>query len=138
MQHGAGQLQSAAYCLLRQNNLNGIPQYQHLRFDGKQWHYQIVSKRTQPFALEGLRGPADSDQSAGDVIWNDNAYIVFRGDLTHNLTVCPCCNPRITLGPAENTQILWDEDIGFAEPVIDREIPVARQRTQHPPVQRAN
>lgn len=101
---------------------NGIPQYQHLRFDGKQWHHQIISKRTQPFALEG-HGTLQIPISRPEIVIDrrDNAYIVFRGDLTGSRMAATLLQAPDYAWSAENTQVLWDEDIGFAEPVIDRE-----------------
>ena len=100
---------------------NGIPQYQHLRFDGKAWHHQIISQRTQPFALEG-HGTLQIPISRPEIVIDrqDNAYVITRGDHSHGRMVATLlAAPDYTWSP-ENTQPLWDEDLGFAEPSIDR------------------
>ncbi|MFD2113973.1 BNR repeat-containing protein [Thiorhodococcus fuscus] len=100
----------------------GVPQYQHLWFDGRVWHHQFVSKRTQGFSLQGggtLQIPISRPEIVIDR--HDNAYIITRGDHTQNrlaATLLPA--PNYIYQP-HNIQILADEDIGFAEPIIDRE-----------------
>lgn len=100
---------------------NGIPQYQHLRYDGKQWHHQIVSQRTRAFNLQGggtLQIPISRPEIVLD--WQDNAYIISRGDHSQGrMAATLLAAPDYAWYP-DNTQILWDEDLGFAEPVIDR------------------
>jgi hypothetical protein len=104
------------------NDLNCIPQYHHLWFDGKQWKCQIISNRTQQFILQG-GGTLQIPISRPEIVIDrqDNVYVIFRGDLSQNRLA-------VTLLPAphyswseKNMRILWNEDVGFAEPVIDRE-----------------
>jgi hypothetical protein len=100
---------------------NGIPQYQHLRFDGKQWHHQIVSRRTEPFALQG-GGTLQIPISRPEIVLDrqDNVYIIARGDHSQGrMAATLLAAPDYTWHP-DNIRILWDEDLGFAEPVIDR------------------
>ncbi len=103
------------------DDANGIPQYQHLRFDGKVWHHTYLSQRTENFELLGggtLQIPISRPEIVLDA--KDNAYVIYRGDLTHNrmaATLLPA--PHYAYHPA-NTCVLFDQDVGFAEPIIDR------------------
>jgi hypothetical protein len=108
------------------NDADGIPQYQHIWFDGKEWRHQYLSNRTQAFNLQGggtLRIPISRPEIVLDDA--DNAYVIYRGDLSGNrmqVTFLPA--PRYTY-QARNNQVLSEEDLAQAEPVIDR------QRWQH-------
>jgi hypothetical protein len=101
---------------------NGVPQYQHLWFDGKVWHHQVVSNRTQAFSLQGggtLQIPISRPEIVIDQ--KDNVFILTRGDHTQNrlaATFLPAPNYAYQVN---NFQIVAEEDIGFAEPIIDRE-----------------
>lgn len=100
---------------------NGVPQYQHLRYDGKQWHHQIVSKRVEPFALQG-GGTLQIPISRPEIVIDrqDNAYIITRGDHSGGRMVATLLAAPDYIWQQDNTQSLWDEDLGFSEPVIDR------------------
>lgn len=101
---------------------DGVPQYQHLRFDGKRWIHQVISQRTQPFVLEGggtLRIPISRPEIILDR--QDNAYIIARGDHSGNRMIATRLTAPDYTWSVENTQTLWEEDLGFAEPIIDRE-----------------
>lgn len=100
---------------------NGVPQYQHLWFDGKVWHHHVVSNRTQAFSLQG-GGTLQIPISRPEIIIDreDNVYILTRGDHTQDrlaATFLPAANYA---HQPNNIQILSEEDIGFAEPIIDR------------------
>jgi hypothetical protein len=101
---------------------NGVPQYQHLWFDGKVWSHQVVSNRTYAFSLQGggtLQIPICRPEIVIDR--HDNVFIITRGDHTQNrlaATFLPAPNYAYQ---ANNIQILAEEDLGFAEPIIDRE-----------------
>ncbi|MDN8011727.1 BNR-4 repeat-containing protein [Burkholderia multivorans] len=103
------------------DDAGGIPQYQHLYFDGVQWRHQIISARTQPFALRGkgtLQIPISRPEVVIDAV--DNVYVITRGDHSRGrmvVTFLPAPNYSWT---ERNTRIIVDEDLGFAEPVIDR------------------
>ena len=99
----------------------GIPQYQHLWFDGKVWHHQFISTRKQAFNLQG-DGTLQIPISRPEIVLDkqDNAYIIYRGDVTDNkmaATLLPAPDYRYQ---SANTQIFWDEALGYAEPIIDR------------------
>jgi hypothetical protein len=98
----------------------GIPQYQHLWFDGKVWHHQFISVRKQAFNLQG-DGTLQIPISRPEIILDkqDNAYVIYRGDVTDNkmaATLLPA--PDYRYQPA-NIQIICDEALGYAEPIID-------------------
>ena len=100
---------------------SGIPQYQHLWFDGKVWHHQIISNRTQPFSLEG-GGTLQIPISRPDICIDrkDNVYVIFRGDHTQNrLTVTFLPFPNYWF-EERNVQPVVEDNLGFSEPVIDR------------------
>ena len=101
---------------------NGMLQYQHLWFDGKVWRQQMVSNRNKAFNLLG-GGTLQIPISRPEIVIDrqDNVYILTRGDHTQNrlaATFLPA--PNYPYLPS-NIQILSKEDIGFAEPIIDRE-----------------
>jgi hypothetical protein len=101
---------------------DGVPQYQHLWFDGKVWHQQIISNRKKPFSLQGsgtLQIPISRPEIVIDP--HDNVYVITRGDHTQNriaATLLPA--PNYTYQPY-NILVLAQQENGFAEPVIDRE-----------------
>ena len=99
----------------------GIPQYQHLRFDGKAWHHQFISQRTSAFSLMGggtLQVPISRPEIVVD--HTDNAYVIYRGDLTDNrmaITRLPAPDyPYIQ----DQTRIASEDELGYAEPIIVR------------------
>ena len=103
------------------DDTNGIPQYQHLHFDGKVWHHTVLSQRTADFELLGA-GTLQIPISRPDIVLDEqnNAYVIYRGDLSRNCiaaTLLPA--PNYAYNPA-NTRTLLNLDIGYAEPVIDR------------------
>ena len=103
------------------NDAYGIPQYQHLCFDGIRWRHQVISRRTSSFQLKGS-GTLPIPISRPEIVVDryDNAYVIYRGDLTENrLVVQKLHAPDYQYDPAL-VEILWDEDVGYAEPVIDR------------------
>ena len=104
------------------NDQNGIPQYQHLRFDGKRWHHQIISERSQYFSLAG-GGTLQTLMSRPEIIVdvNDNAYIIYRGDISQDRLVATKLDFPNYVWLSENTRILWPDNIGYAEPIIDRQ-----------------
>ncbi|KAF5047861.1 BNR repeat-containing family member [anaerobic digester metagenome] len=99
-----------------------VPQYQHLWFDGKVWRHQFVSERTQPFSLQGggtLKIPISRPEIVID--FQDNIYIITRGDHTCNrMTVTQLESPDYVFMPI-NTQYFTNQDLGYAEPIIDRQ-----------------
>ncbi|MFM2119070.1 MAG: hypothetical protein RL722_538 [Pseudomonadota bacterium] len=103
------------------NDADGVPQYQHLRFDGNRWHHQLLSKRQQPFDLRGagtLRIPISRPEILLDA--RDNAFVIFRGDHTGDrLAACLLPAPDYRYEP-DNLRLLGDEVLGNAEPVVDR------------------
>ncbi|MDD2608881.1 MAG: BNR repeat-containing protein [Giesbergeria sp.] len=100
---------------------DGIPQYQHLWFDGKVWRHQFISQRKLAFSLQGggtLQIPICRPEVVID--HDDNVYMITRGDHTKNrmaATLLPA--PDYHYLPS-NTCVLCDLDLGFAEPIIDR------------------
>ena len=100
---------------------HGIPQYQHIWWDGNRWHHQVLSQRGQAFSLEGggtLRIPISRPEILLDR--NDNVFVIYRGDLTDNRMTA-----QVLVGPDYEakdgqTLILWNGDLGYAEPVLDR------------------
>ena len=106
------------------NDAAGIPQYQHLWFDGKTWQHHTISQRTQAFNLAGagtLQIPISRPVLLLDKA--DTAYIIYRGDLSQNHLVATVLKaPAYTCQPNHpgQTQTLWPHDLGFAEPIIDR------------------
>lgn len=104
------------------NDAEGIPQYQHLRYDGKRWHHQMLSERTEPFILSG-GGTLQIPISRPEVLIDDqdNALVLFRGDFTEDrMAVTRLCAPVYAATDAAH-QMLSAQTLGFAEPLLDRE-----------------
>lgn len=103
------------------NDAQGIPQYQHLWFDGKAWHHSTISRRDRAFNLAGggtLRIPISRPELLIDK--SDNLLVIYRGDLTHDrMTVTRLLAPDYR-HEAGLSATLWDHDLGFSEPIIDR------------------
>ncbi|WP_174911204.1 BNR repeat-containing protein [Burkholderia diffusa] len=99
----------------------GIPQYQHLYFDGAQWRHQIISARTQPFALRG-KGTLQIPISRPEVVVDrfDNVYVITRGDHSRGRMAVTFLAAPDYLWSEKNTRFILNEDLGFAEPIIDR------------------
>ena len=103
------------------DDANGIPQYQHLHFDGQVWHHTLLSQRTADFALLG-GGTLQIPISRPDLVLDElnNAYVIYRGDLSRNCMVATLLPaPYYTYSPV-NTCTLLNLDLGYAEPIIDR------------------
>ncbi|KAB0662107.1 BNR repeat-containing protein [Burkholderia diffusa] len=103
------------------DDIDGIPQYQYLRYDGKRWHHQIVSRRISPFSLRG-RDTLQIPISRPEIVLDrrDNAYIISRGDHSQGKMVATLFSaPEYKWNP-DDVQVLWGEDLGHAEPIIDR------------------
>ncbi len=103
------------------DDADGIPQYQHIRFDGKQWVHQVISARTETFSLQGggtLQLPISRPEVLVDS--KDNAWVIYRGDMTGNrMSVTKLSAPNYEFD-SRKTAVLWSEDLAHAEPIIDR------------------
>jgi hypothetical protein len=126
------------------NDTHGVPQYQHIWFDGEAWHQQYFSARTQPFTLQG-GGTLEIPISRPEILIDkqDRVYAVYRGDLTENrMAVTQLMGATANLEAASTpnrTKRLWPESVDCAEPVIDRArwaesqvLSLLLQRTQQP------
>ena len=103
------------------NDYQGIPQYQHLWFDGEKWRHSFLSVRTQTFLLHGA-GSLDIPMSRPEIVIDDKdrVYLIFRGDTTEQKMAVRRFMPPNYEMDGSSTRILWNEDVGYAEPVIDR------------------
>ena len=103
------------------NDANGIPQYFHLWQKDRAWRVVQVGTRETGFNLEGA-GTLQLPISRPDIVLDkeDNAYVIYRGDLTGNkMVIQASAEPEYQSFP-ENELIILDVDLGSAEPVIDR------------------
>lgn len=111
------------------DDYDGVPQYQHLWFNGRYWQNDLVSRRTGDFELRGggtLRLPISRPEIVIDR--RDNLYIIARGDMTGDrlaaiqLSKAPeGADRRAVYAPDQAVwHTLWDRDHDHAEPVIDR------------------
>ena len=104
------------------NDFNGVPQYQHLWFDGKSWQQKTVSNRIEKFNLQGpgtLKLPISRPEIVIDS--KDKVFILYRGDVTGNslgFSSLELEGGKYKL--CEIDKILLDKDMDFSEPVIDR------------------
>lgn len=103
------------------NDLDGIPQYQHLWYDGQQWKQSYVTQRNQSFTLNG-GGTLDIPISRPEIIIdsNDTVYIIYRSEETQQKLVASYQTAPDYACQPNNTMVLWDENTGQAEPIIDR------------------
>lgn len=113
--------QNRPHIVFYADDTQGIPQYQHLWFDGHVWNHQIISKRTTPFSLQG-KGTLQIPISRPEIIidHNDNVFILYRGDLTDNQLVAIVLKFPEYRYEASTLLSLWSEDLGYAEPILDR------------------
>lgn len=103
------------------DDCNGIPQYQHLWFDGREWRTHIVSERTKPFDLEGS-GTLQIPMSRPEIVIDkaDHIYVIYRSDTTGDQMVATRLIPPHYEKQLSESKILWEKSLGFAEPVLDR------------------
>lgn len=103
------------------NDESDIPQYQHLRFDGLKWCHQYLSERKGLFNIMG-GGTLKIPISRPDILIDDedNAYIIYRGDLSDDKMTILKLNAPNYLCNYEDIQYVDSEYVGYAEPVIDR------------------
>lgn len=103
------------------NDPRGIPQYQHLWYDGLEWRHHVLSKRTQAFDLEGggtLQIPISRPEIVID--GEDRVYVIHRGDVSGDrMTAMRLVPPDYAPSKAQ-VRVLWMEPLGFAEPIVDR------------------
>jgi hypothetical protein len=100
----------------------GIPQYQHLHFDGLVWRHRVISLRRKRFALKGagtLRIPISRPEIVIDAL--DRVYVIYRGDLSGDRMVAQRLLPDDYEPNPQDIEVLWDEPLGQAEPIVDRE-----------------
>lgn len=99
----------------------GIPQYQHLWFDGRAWHCQQLSDRTKPYDLQG-GGTLKIPISRPDIVIDkaDNVHVIFRGDITSDrMAIMTLKHPNYEHA-SQSVYVIDEEMLGFTEPVIDR------------------
>jgi hypothetical protein len=100
---------------------DGVPQYQHLWFDGREWKHRYISQRTTTFVLTG-GGTLQIPISRPEIVIDDEdrVYVIYRGDLTDDRMVAQRLLPPSYEPEPSDKRVLWDKPLGFAEPVIDR------------------
>lgn len=104
------------------NDINGIPQYQHLWFDGASWHHSFITSRNSPFLLSG-KGTLTIPISRPDIVIdkNNRVYIIYRGDHTDNFIVAQRLLPPDYHPIISDFRILWNQSVNQAEPIIDHD-----------------
>jgi BNR repeat-containing family member len=114
--------QQRPHIVFYSNDGAGVPQIQHLWFDGRQWRHHFISDRISPFNLAG-RGTLRIPISRPDVVIDraDNVFVIYRSDEYGNcFVVTKLTKPSYSYETSE-TQVLWDAEVGYCEPVIDRQ-----------------
>lgn len=99
----------------------GVPTYQHLWLDGTEWQHQYIAQVSQPFNLLGggtLQIPVSRPTILIDK--NDNVHVIYR-DRGHAKGFCVATLAAPDYQFCQDAVKLLTDDIGFAEPVIDRE-----------------
>lgn len=107
------------------NDINGIPQYQHLWFDGAGWHQTQVSKRKSTFSLKGS-GTLSIPLSRPEILISsdDDVIILKRSDETEScmsISVLRFDKNDEIYRLHERNLVIWQSSVGYSEPVIDRE-----------------
>lgn len=100
---------------------DGIPQYQHIWFNGRAWKHQYLSARPNPFTLKG-GGTLQIPISRPEIVLDreDNAYIIYRGDLTSDRMAVTILRSPDYKPERASTCIICEENLGYSEPIIDR------------------
>ncbi|WP_217512862.1 BNR repeat-containing protein [Vibrio metschnikovii] len=103
------------------NDENGIPQYKHLWFDGVKWKNEVISNNKEKFDLRGS-GTLNIPLSRPEIIIDekDNVIVIFRSSGFDNKFVVNFLASPDYIFHEDNCNILWDESVGQAEPIIDR------------------
>ncbi len=95
---------------------DGVPQYQHIWFDGAGWQCQVLGERKEPFDLLTWDSPMSRPEILID---HENAvYVIYRCDTTKNRLVAQRLEPPEYAPPGTILE-LWSEDLGHSEPIID-------------------
>jgi hypothetical protein len=104
------------------NDVDGIPQYQHLRHDGRKWCHQILSGRTQSFKLAG-GGTLQIPISRPEILLDRHgrAIVIYRGDLADGRMTATRLNPPEYDVAHSDQHVLDASPLGYAEPMVDRE-----------------
>ncbi len=113
--------QNRPHIVFYSNDPEGIPQYQHLWFNGKIWRHQFISKRVTAFSLQGggtLQIPISRPEILIDS--DDNVYVITRGDTTQDRMAVTFLNSPEYSYEEYADCVLYDQNLGFAEPIIDR------------------
>lgn len=119
---------------------DGIPQYQHLYFDGRAWKHNYLTRRTEPFVLSG-GGTLQIPISRPEIVIDreNRAYVIYRGDLSGDRMIAQRLLPPEYNPDTSDVRVLWDRPLGFSEPIIDRSrwsrdsiISMLVQRNQQP------
>lgn len=103
------------------NDSNGIPQYAVVWHDGQRWHNQQLLRQRTGFNLSG-RGTLRLPMSRPDVVIDsdETAWLIFRAESTGNqMASLPLRGPKHR-ADSQLLQRLWEYDLGYCEPVIDR------------------
>jgi len=103
------------------NDSKGIPQYQHIWFNGEYWRQTYVTKRIHPFNLSG-GGTLEIPISRPEIVIDkdDTVFIIYRAVETEQKLVASYQTAPDYQCQPEHTVTLWEEPVGHAEPVIDR------------------
>lgn len=100
---------------------NGIPQYQHLWFDGKGWQHSIISSQSTDFSLLG-KGTLPLPMARPEILIDkaDNVFVIYQAKFTdYKMAVLKLSAPNYEYKKT-NQRILLDEPLGYAEPIVDR------------------
>jgi hypothetical protein len=107
----------------------GVPQYHYLRLVDGGWRVSMFSARTKPFVLRG-GGTLQIPISRPEIVLDSNgcAFAIYRSDEHFGRMVSTRLHPiestdcESTSASVLNdrTRLIWWEDLGFAEPVVDR------------------
>lgn len=104
------------------NDETGIPQYQHVWYDGSRWNCSLLPLNKNAFLLSG-RGTLQLPLSRPVLLLDkkDKAYMVFRSLFSKNKLRTVITSPPCYAYYEKDTFDLSEIEVGHSEPVIDHE-----------------
>ena len=95
----------------------GVPQYQHIWFNGQKWQCDVLSERETSFGLLTWDVPMSRPEILIDR--TDRIYFLYRSDITSQRLVAQRLDPPDYFPPGILLE-LWPDDLKHSEPIVDR------------------
>jgi len=95
----------------------GVPQYQHIWFDGFAWRCRALTERKRPFDRPTWGPPMSRPEILLDP--RDAVCVIYRCDDTGDRLVVQRLDAPDYAAPGTTFE-LWPDDVGHSEPIVDR------------------